>query len=79
LALRMGTTSASKLGDLEVSAPLAGVMLAEVATHIANQKNGLGMVIRLYLFRRTLKPYHDGSMIDHIRATSPNSLCRAFE
>jgi hypothetical protein len=28
-------------------------MLAEAATHIANQKNGLGMVIRLYLFCHT--------------------------
>jgi hypothetical protein len=49
----MGTTSASKLGDFEVSAPRAGVLPAEAATHIANQKNGLGMVIRLYLFCHT--------------------------
>src|SRR5947209_10765923 len=53
LALRMGMTSASKLGDFELSAPLAGVMPAEAATHIAHQKSGRGIVIRLYLFANT--------------------------
>src|SRR3982074_707588 len=61
LALKIGTIPASKLGDFAVSAPLTGLIPAEVVTHSANQKNRLGMVIRLCISRRTLKRYHDSS------------------
>src|ERR1700682_24652 len=67
LALKIGTMSASKLGDFVVSAPLTGLLPAELATHSANQKNRLGMVIRLCVSHRTLKRYHDSSRIDHVR------------